>query len=181
MSTAPEARSGAGRLLLGTMSARARTSVTVLLLALVALYAVVLALNSGTSSVPGQDYFFTVFFAVLAVYGITWVFRTAAWLDGSTLVMRGAFGSQYCDLSRAQVSLATTWRGIPRLNARDARNSRPVRLPLGRPFTDSVRSPQAMLALADAITAGGRQDAEAWRVAGSLREWAAPQPVRPPR
>jgi hypothetical protein len=189
MSNVANARAGAGRFPLGTMSAGARAGVTVLLLALVALWAGVLALESGTGSSNGQYYFFVACFAVLAVYGITWVFRTAAWLEGTTLVVRGALLARRCDLSRAQVSLGAGWRGVPRLTARAGRSTRPVRLPLGRPFTDSIRSGPAMLALADAITSGGRTDQEGWRVANSLRGWAGPQPggwagprpVYPPR
>jgi hypothetical protein len=118
--------------------------------------------------------------ALTAAWQIIWVFRTAAWLEGSTLALRGAFTVKRCDLATSRVWLNNTMRGFPRLNAKDQQTRRRIRLPLGRPYQKSIRTPPKLTALAGAIMASGRQDPEAMRVAASLHGWSAPPAGYPP-
>jgi len=98
--------------------------------------------------------------------------RSAAWLEGATLVVRRAFSTRRCDLSRSRVCLSTSL-GAWYLTAGDAATGQSVRLGLAGAFGRTIGASK-LLALADVITAGGHQDPEAWRVAAALRERAAP-------
>jgi hypothetical protein len=106
--------------------------------------------------------------------------RSAAWLEGSTLVVRGALRSRRCDLATAvRFSRYTTKFGVPMLIAHDGRTGRRIRLPLRDPGAARASSPGQLFAppklyaLADAIVAGGRRtDPEAVQVANSLRALA---------
>lgn len=114
--------------------------------------------------------------ALLGLYMILRVLRTAAWLDGSTLRLRYAFTTRQANLSSADVSIdlitrRTTDDGhpvirqVPTLIARDADAKLPVRLPLLLPVAE-------LRALSDAITLGRAaegQDREARHVADQLR------------
>jgi len=118
-------------------------------------------------------------FALIGLYLIIRVLRTAAWLDGTKLQLRHAFTTRQANLATAEVSIdlitrRTTDDGhpvirqVPTLIARDADASTPIRLPLLLPVTE-------LRALADAIATGrtteGR-DHDARRVADQLRATA---------
>lgn len=94
-----------------------------------------------------------------------------AWLEGATLVVRGMFSTQRRDLAAAPVRLGKSLGG-PSLIARDGVTGQPARLSLG-PLT----APE-LAALADAIMAGGRRDAEGWQVAAALRQRIVAGPHR---
>jgi len=131
------------------------------------------------------------FFAVIPVlllsmlaYATVRVFRYAILLEGPDLAERSAFSYRSCDLTRSVVTFGayqmTSFVPIgnggvmpvqsssvmPALTAMDGRQA--VRLNLQPPL-----APWKLLALADAIVAGGqRQDPAAWQVATTLRQWA---------
>jgi hypothetical protein len=115
-------------------------------------------------------------FALIGVYLIVRVLRTASWLDGTTLRVRYAMTARQADLATADVSVdlitrratdegRAAIRQVPTLIARDADASAPVSLPLLLPVRE-------LRALADAISSGraleGR-DREARLVADQLR------------
>ncbi len=120
------------------------------------------------------------------------LFRSAAWLEGTTLVVRGAFTVRRCDLATApHVTLdsvpetttvytgstalsVATGRRIPRLTAYDSAR-RPVRVHLIDMAGRGWLPPPKLHALADAILAGARpepQARQAWWVASGLRAMA---------
>ncbi|WP_089017588.1 hypothetical protein [Micromonospora coriariae] len=123
-------------------------------------------------------------FALLGVYLVLRVLRTAAWLDGSRARVRGAFGSRTVDLATARIDAGMVphreaeghdrpARGQPIIVATDRTSGRRVTIPLhgmGLPLP-----PSELRALADAITTGrptdGR-DGDAHAVAGALRRLA---------
>jgi hypothetical protein len=115
-------------------------------------------------------------FALIGLYLIIRVLRTAAWLDGPSLQLRYAFTTRRANLSTADVSIDLVTRRtteddrpvirqVPTLIARDADAKVPIRLPLLLPVAE-------LRALADAISLGrateGR-DREARRTADQLR------------
>jgi hypothetical protein len=115
-------------------------------------------------------------FALIGIYLIIRVVRTASWLDGTTLSVRHALTTRQANLATADVSVDlitrrttddghTTIRQVPTLIARDADASTAVSLPLLLPVRE-------LRALADAISHGraleGR-DREARLVADQLR------------
>jgi hypothetical protein len=122
-------------------------------------------------------------FALIGLYLIDRVLRTAAWLDGTRLHLRYAFTTRRADLSTAEVSIdlvtrRTTDDGhpvirqVPTLIAKDPDAAAPVRLPLRLPVGE-------LRALAGAIAtarASEGRDADARRVADQLRA-AADNPL----
>jgi hypothetical protein len=131
------------------------------------------------------------FFAVIPVlllsmliFATVRVFRYAVLLEGTDLAERSAFSYRACDLTQSAVTFGAypmtsyvpigggalmpvpSGRMMPALTAMDGRQA--VRLNLQPPL-----APWKLLALADAIVAGGqRQDPAAWQVATTLRQWA---------
>jgi hypothetical protein len=134
-------------------------------------------------------------------WAVMQLFRQAARLEGTTLVVRSAFTSRRCDLATAphvtlesvpevtMVQMQTnpaqpgsstsvpmrTGRTIPVLTASEAAR-RSVRLPLVDPARRRWLAPQHLHAIADAILAGPRpepQAAQARWVASGLRTMAA--------
>lgn len=119
----------------------------------------------------------------LAAWALLGILRTAAWLEGTTLVVRGAFRTRRCDLAAApRVELdsvpevqsvgngitSPTGRRLPRLTAYDATTGRPVSVQLiDRPLRRWLDPPK-LHALADAILAGPRPEPFARQAA-----WAA--------
>jgi hypothetical protein len=115
-------------------------------------------------------------FALIGLYLIVRVLRTAAWLDGTTLRLRYAVTARQANLATADVSVDLTTRRttddgrptirqVPTLIARDAGSSTPVSLPLLLPAGE-------LRALADAIAtarAPEGRDREALQVADQLR------------
>jgi hypothetical protein len=125
------------------------------------------------------------------------VFRSGAWLEGTTLVQRRTFGTRRCDLATApevsvdsvpQTTTVMTSTGsggttampvatggrIPRLIIRCASGRRPVRVPL-RSNRGTFLPPEQLRAIAAAITAGRREpahDEHARTVARGLIELA---------
>lgn len=120
---------------------------------------------------------------------LMWVFRNAAWLEGTTLIVRGAFTTRTCDLAAApHVALDSvaettavstgqttvvvpTGRRIPRLNATGI-EGRTLRVELidrrAKRWIDAWK----LRLLADAILAGQRpepQARQAYWVASGLR------------
>ena len=87
--------------------------------------------------------------------------RAAAWLEGTTLRVRGAFRSRTVDLTTAEVTVGTVthtgehnrYRRVPILATRDPASGRRVRLSLGGGSMDRL-PPAELRALADAMTAG---------------------------
>jgi hypothetical protein len=132
-------------------------------------------------------------FAAMLVGRLLWVVRSAAWLESTTLVVRGALRTGRCDLATAaRVSLddvpetttvpvaggvlvTGTGRRVPWLTAHDAANGRRLRLPLRDPATRAPLTPPKLDALADAIQAGRRQEPRAGQVARTLHAMAAGQ------
>lgn len=127
---------------------------------------------------------FPVLLLSMIVWGTVHIFRYAVLLEGTVLVQRSGFTSRGCDLTRSVVTLgAYPMTGLvpmagggvmpvqsnavtPALTAMDGRQA--VRLNLQPPL-----APWKLLALTDAIVAGGqRQDPAAWQVAATLRQWA---------
>lgn len=127
----------------------------------------------------------------LTFWFVMWLLRTAAWLEGPVLVLRGAFRTRRCDLAAApRVMLdsvpevqsvgngitSPTGRRLPRLTAYDATAGRPVQLQLIDPAARRWLAPPKLRALADAILAGPRSEplaGQAWRVASGLRAMSA--------
>ncbi|WP_410809639.1 hypothetical protein [Micromonospora sp. 067-2] len=121
-------------------------------------------------------------FAVLSVYLVLRVLRTAAWLDGSRLRVRGAFGSRTVDLATARVDAATMpyreagddgradGHRTPAIVAVAPDSGRRITLPLGGMGLATL-PPSELRALAAAITTGrplhGR-DGDAHAVAAGL-------------
>jgi hypothetical protein len=124
---------------------------------------------------------------VTAFLLLLWVLRNRAWLEGTTLVVRTSYSTRRCDLAADPVGLGRLlWAKC--LVGRDRVTSRPARLGL-----DTLTAPE-LAAVADAITAGGRRDPDAWQAADELRRRAAqrqraagwrpavpPGPAGPPR
>jgi hypothetical protein len=125
-------------------------------------------------------------FALLGVYLAVNVLRTAAWLDGTTAEVRGAFGTRRVDLATAAVTAGViTYRHgagsghehierVPTVIAQDRDGGRRVTVPL-RGGTGGTLPPHELRALADAMTVGrstdGR-DADVHNLAGQLRNMA---------
>jgi len=119
--------------------------------------------------------------------------RSAAWLEGVTLVVRGPYATRRCCLATAsQVAIRSprTWRADPalraahpaltlrgpQLSATDSGTGRTVRLSLVDPAARRLLTPLQLRALADAIGEPSTRDqgsASAGQVAGILRELAA--------
>jgi MFS family permease len=110
-----------------------------------------------------------------------WWLRAAAWLDGTTLRIRGAFRSRRIDLATADVTLGTVthtsegtgYQRVPVLVARDPASGRRVKLSLSGAGMDRL-PPVELRALADAMIAGRPEEspADAWQVASHLRQMA---------
>lgn len=115
--------------------------------------------------------------------------RSAAWLEGTRLVVRG-FTTRSCDLAAAphveldsvpetrtvstgQTSVTVpTGRRIPRLTAIDTATGKPVRMPLVEPAARRWLDPWKLRLLADVIQSGQRpepQARQAYWVASGLR------------
>jgi hypothetical protein len=125
-------------------------------------------------------------FALLGLYMVVNVLRTAAWLDGTRAEVRGAFGTRTVDLANAAVSAgAIAYRRqqdtahahierVPTIVAQDRGTGKKVTIPL-RGGHGSTLPPHELRALADAMTVGrstdGR-DADVLTLAGQLRRMA---------
>jgi len=102
-----------------------------------------------------------------ALFCLLVLLRNRAWLEGTTLVRRGTFSTQRCDLATVPVRLAAA--GLLRVTcliALDSATRRKARLPLRY-----LTAPD-LAALADAITLGVRRDPQGWQVATALRQQA---------
>jgi hypothetical protein len=125
-------------------------------------------------------------FVLLGLYLVLQVLRTAAWLDGTTAQVRGAFGTRAVDLATAEVTAgAVHYRRqqdtvhehverVPTLVARDRESGRRVTIPL-RGGDGGSLPPHELRALAGAMSIGrstdGR-DADVLTLAGQLRAMA---------
>jgi hypothetical protein len=121
---------------------------------------------------------------LVIVAGVTAVLRalrTAAWLDGTRVHVRGAYRTRVVDLATAYVSQGAAKRQVghsivstPTLEARDPATGRRVTVPLEG--VDAGRlPPNELRALADAMTrgrGGSDDDHDVHRLAESLRERA---------
>jgi hypothetical protein len=94
---------------------------------------------------------------------LTTLFRTGAWLEGTTLAVCDGFRTQRRDLATARLSFGS-FLGRPCLLARDNVTGRKARLVLNR------LSAAELFQLIGAITASGRQDADGWLVVAGLRQ-----------
>ncbi|MFC4020424.1 hypothetical protein ACFOW4_21120 [Micromonospora sp. GCM10011542] len=125
-------------------------------------------------------------FALLGLYLVLRVLRTAAWLDGTRARVRGAFGSRTVDLATADIEAGMvtyrqardgrrdTVQRVPTLVARDPETRRRITIPL-RGMGLATLPPYQLRALADAMTAGrpaGGRDGEAHALAAQLRAMA---------
>jgi hypothetical protein len=155
------------------------------------LAAVVIGVLIGLA-IPLAGVFFGVCAGMVAegvmISRMLWLLRSAAWLEGTTLAVRGVLGTRRCDLATAADlfleprpaaaavpgAAATTpaARRVPRLVAYGAESGQRVRVPLRDPATKSLLSAPKLYALAGAILAGGSRDAHAREVAGHLRAMA---------
>jgi hypothetical protein len=128
-------------------------------------------------------WFGLVFGGGLALLGLflamRWL-RAAAWLDGTTLRVRGALRSRVVDLAVADVTLGTVTytddnhrsSRVPMLVARDPASGSSVKLPLSGAGVDRL-PPAELRALADAMTTGRpSSQADAWQAASHLRQMA---------
>jgi hypothetical protein len=168
---------GPGRLTLTVLPGAARAAIGVLCGVLAVLAALVLALIAAYVGREGRTasaglVFGLVVFAVMILLGafllLGVVLGYRAWLEGATLVVGGLFSStRRRDLSTAPLSLGSSLGGTA-LVARDGTTGQPARLWLG------PLKPPELAALADAITASGRQDPAGWQVAVALRQRSAP-------
>ncbi|MEU8184710.1 hypothetical protein AB0B85_09100 [Micromonospora sp. NPDC049044] len=125
-------------------------------------------------------------FVLLSIYLVLRVLRTAAWLEGSNLRVRGAFRTRGVDLATARIDTAalayreasddfpTDGQRAPAIIATDRANGRRVTLALHGMGLVSL-PPSELRALADAIATGrpvdGR-DGDAHTVARQLRRLA---------
>jgi hypothetical protein len=125
-------------------------------------------------------------FALLGIVMVLRTLRTAAWLEGTTLRMRGAFRSRSVDLATATVTAGmsthrnsdgdghVTVSRVPMLVARDRGSGRTISLPLQGQGLDHL-PPRELRLLADAMTTGrpaAGPDADVHRAAAQLREMA---------
>lgn len=178
LASVPGYSPGASRLVLTTVSPLRVFAAFLQLIAAALLWVLVVAVatvqtSSATLSIVGAC---AALLAVNAIVQLAVGLRSAAWLEGATLVVRRAFSTHRCDLSRSRVCLGTSL-GAWYLTAGDAATGQSVRLGLGGAFGRTIGASK-LLALADVIVAGERQDPEAWRVAAALRERAAPGAVK---
>jgi hypothetical protein len=124
---------------------------------------------------------------VLMIVLLLRMLRSAAWMEHTTVVVRGAFTTRRCDLATA-VELAIdsvaehvsnghggstpTGRRVPRLCMRDPSTGRWLRLSLVNPATKNLLEPPKLGALADAILAGPQRPdphaRHAWKIAQGL-------------
>ncbi|WIN00555.1 hypothetical protein ACTOB_004269 [Actinoplanes oblitus] len=119
-------------------------------------------------------------FALLGLFlTLRWL-RAAAWLDGTTLRVRGALRSRVVDLAVADVTLGTVTythddhrsSRVPILVARDPASGSSVKLPLSGGGMDRL-PPRELRALADAVTTGRpSSQVDAWQAASYLRQMA---------
>lgn len=134
-------------------------------------------------------------FGLLPFLAITYaalrMFRSASWLDGTVLSVRGAFSTRARDLARARVRIGSRQLYRTVGMGDDSRRVPAGRMPMlearspggGRWLATQLRDHRGDLldayqlgALADAITAGRRPEpyeSEARQVANALREVAA--------
>jgi hypothetical protein len=166
-----------GRIYLYTRPTRSDRAVSITVTVIVILLVLI-----GIATLSATAYlvmFVLCVFVFLAVQ-FNMVLRTKAWLEGTTLTVRGAYTSHHCDLAVAAVRLeADAASGMPLLTAQDAAG-RSVRLVLRESGRREALAPQKLHALANAIMAGGRQDAAGHQVANSLRSLAGGPAVSPP-
>jgi hypothetical protein len=123
---------------------------------------------------------------LLGIYMVLRIVRTAAWLDGTTAEVRGAFGTRRVDLSTAAISVgAQTYRRgedslherverIPTLIAEDRSTGRTVTIAL-QAGNGGQLPPFELRALADAMTVGRSTDGrdhDVHTIAGQLRAMA---------
>ncbi|MEV7988806.1 hypothetical protein [Micromonospora sp. NPDC085948] len=125
-------------------------------------------------------------FVLLSIYLVLRVLRTAAWLEGSHVRVRGAFRTRDVDLATARIDAASLSYGepaddfpagrqrTPAIIATDHEDGRRVTIALQGMGLSSL-PPSELRALADAITTGrpvdGR-DGDAHAVARQLRRLA---------
>jgi hypothetical protein len=206
MDTSGDQQASVRRLTIGASGASKATMVTlaVMLLCLLGLVAsIVTALGSLFSG--GADAQFptltgvivgVLFFlgaVVLLAGAVLKVWRTAYWLEGTTLVHRTAMSTRRVDLATAEVAGDTivgsehlgnnTWRTVTSaaIRARDPGTGVTLKVPVRTPGRGRLPSYE-LVALADAIMHARRADdagyASAEAVASRLRELAAdPFPV----
>jgi hypothetical protein len=126
---------------------------------------------------------------------VKWMRRRRTWLSGTTLIVRGPFGTHTCDLATSPVSVdsaaetrtvsgygpngttsttVATGRRIPYLVLREAGTGKVVRLVL-RGARGRLLPPDQLHLLATALSAGPRPqpyDQQAQQIAAGLRELA---------
>jgi hypothetical protein len=136
-----------------------------------------ISVESPAGSSPGLGLLFAL--TLLGLFPINTfmlatLFRSGAWLEGTTLVVCDGLFTRRRDLATAPVSLGS-YLGRPCLVARDNVSGRKARLGLNR-----LKAPE-LAALCGAIMARGRRDADASQVVAALQQRAAWQygPVPP--
>jgi hypothetical protein len=171
MANFPGSRQQARRVKLTTLSPGVKAMAGIGWIVVVGAWVALLVATAGAKNVGSSVVIIVAFFAVITslplTFGVLEALRFAAWLDGTTLVVRHGSGTRRCDLGRSAVGLS---RGGRQLTARDAATRQRVRLPLAR------LHPRALSALADSILGGGRRDTDAQRVAAALRAQAGTLP-----
>ncbi|WP_280268747.1 hypothetical protein [Nocardia wallacei] len=142
---------------------------------LILILAVVTVLGSSAAILIGV----VVVVPVVALVGhaLLYVSRRAAWLEGTTLAVRGAYTTRRAELATARVwvdsvaentavptgsgtAVVPTGRRIPRLVAQDARTGVTVKLPLRQSNGTLLPAPE-LHALAASITSGPRPSPDA--------------------
>lgn len=138
--------------------------------------------------------------AVPLVECLCWLFRSAAWLEDTTLIVHGTLGTRRCDLAAATrldletvtelpvgpvaggMAMMPAGRRVLRLVAYDGATGRRVALRLVEPATGRPLAPGKLQAVCEAILAGRAPEPDgspAWRVAAALRAMTTGH-ARPP-
>jgi hypothetical protein len=124
--------------------------------------------------------------ALIAVFMVLRVVRTAAWLEGSHLFVRGALRTKSADLSISEISAGSsmqsvgagdhrTYVAVHAITAVDPATNQKVSIPLKRGGATVLPGDQLSM-LANAITNARTrkgEDDQAFVIAGRLRDFAA--------
>lgn len=171
-------RSGSGRIRLYAKPSRSDRAIVITVTVVTVL---VVIIGIAALSAAAYSVLLVIFACLFAATVFPVGLRTGAWLDGTTLLVRGGYTSRRGDLARGPVGLTTDPASrLPVLTAQDA-SGQPVQVLLRDPRRRAPLPPPVLHALANAIMAAGRQDPAGREAAGNLIALAGGPPVIPPR